>query len=47
MVAQDTIEEKVLQLQQKKAALFSSLTDGGDAFAETLSADDIRGLLEG
>ena len=45
LVAADTIEEKVLALQEKKAALFSSLTDGGDAFSAALSVEDIRSLL--
>ncbi|MDO5644779.1 MAG: DEAD/DEAH box helicase [Dermabacter sp.] len=45
LVATDTIEEKVLALQEKKAALFSSLTDGGSAFSEALSVEDVRSLL--
>ena len=32
MVAEDTIEEKVLALQQRKAELFDAFTDGGEAF---------------
>lgn len=45
MVAQDTIEEKVLALQRRKAALFDSLTEGGKAFMSGITADDIRELL--
>ena len=45
MVAEDTIEEKVLALQQRKAELFTALTEGGGAFARGISADDIRELL--
>ncbi|MFC7456868.1 SNF2-related protein [Brachybacterium sp. GCM10030267] len=45
MVAEDTIEEKVLALQQKKADLFDALTDSGSAFREGITADDIRELL--
>ncbi|MEW1981300.1 SNF2-related protein [Citricoccus sp. NPDC079358] len=45
MVAEGTIEEKVLALQQKKAALFSSLTDGDAAFSSTITADDVRELF--
>jgi superfamily II DNA or RNA helicase len=45
MVAEDTIEEKVLALQQKKADLFDALTDSGDAFRAGITADDIRELL--
>ncbi|SMX95159.1 Superfamily II DNA or RNA helicase, SNF2 family [Brevibacterium sp. 239c] len=56
-VAEGTIEEKVLALQKKKAELFDSLmTDGGasdgrspngQAFSQTVTAEDIRELLEG
>lgn len=45
MVAEDTIEEKVLALQRKKAALFTALTDNGSAFSEAITADDVRELL--
>ncbi len=45
MVAERTIEEKVLTLQQRKAALFSSLTDGDTAFSSTITADDVRELF--
>ena len=45
MVAEDTIEEKVLALQERKAQLLSSLTDGEQAFSSALSADDVRALL--
>lgn len=47
MVAQDTIEEKVMALKARKAALFSSVL-GEDALASsTLTADDIRALVAG
>ncbi|MBS1698172.1 MAG: DEAD/DEAH box helicase, partial [Actinobacteria bacterium] len=45
MIAADTIEEKVLALQQRKARLFSAVLDDEDLFAQTLTADDIRELL--
>ncbi|MGP5036035.1 DEAD/DEAH box helicase [Brachybacterium alimentarium] len=45
MVAEDTIEEKVLALQRRKAELFDAFTDGGDAFRSAMTADDIRELL--
>ena len=45
MIAADTIEEKVLALQQRKARLFSAVIDDDELFAQTLTADDIRGLL--
>lgn len=45
MIAQDTIEEKVLALQQRKARLFTAVLDDDDLFAQSLSAADIRGLF--
>lgn len=45
MIAQDTIEEKVLALQQRKADLFQALTDDGQAFRSAMTANDIRELL--
>ena len=45
MIAEDTIEEKVLALQRRKAELFDSLTDGGDAFRSAVTAEDLRELL--
>ncbi|MDR8020304.1 DEAD/DEAH box helicase [Nesterenkonia aerolata] len=45
MVAEGTIEERVLTLQQRKAELFSSLTDEDAAFSASVTADDIRELF--
>ncbi len=45
MIARDTIEEKVVALARRKAALFSGVMDEGDLFASSLTAEDIRGLL--
>ncbi|WP_286670229.1 DEAD/DEAH box helicase [Micrococcus porci] len=50
MVSEGTIEEKVLELQQRKAELFGALMDesddsGAGAFTDSLTADDIRELL--
>lgn len=45
MIATDTIEEKVSALQQRKARLFSAVMDDDDLFAQSLTADDIRGLF--
>ncbi len=45
MIARDTIEEKVVALARRKAALFSGVMDDGDLFASSLTAEDIRGLL--
>ncbi|QDO89475.1 DEAD/DEAH box helicase [Ornithinimicrobium ciconiae] len=47
LVAQDTIEEKVVALQEKKRDLFAKVVDEGGLMSAPLSADDIRGLLEG
>ncbi|GAA4668569.1 DEAD/DEAH box helicase [Frondihabitans cladoniiphilus] len=47
MIANDTIEEKVMALQQQKAQLFDAVMDDDEAaFGTALTADDIRGLLE-
>jgi superfamily II DNA or RNA helicase len=44
-IARNTIEEKVVALARRKAALFSGVMDEGDLFAGGLTAEDIRGLL--
>ena len=46
MVARDTIEERVVELQQRKADLFASVLDSGEHFSAALTADDLRGLLD-
>ena len=46
LVAKDTIEEKVMALKARKAALFSSVLDGGDFESARLTAADIRALLD-
>ncbi|PQZ88167.1 helicase [Arthrobacter sp. MYb227] len=45
MVAKNTIEEKVVALQDSKRQLISSVMDEGAGFGKVLSADDIRELL--
>ncbi len=50
MVSEGTIEEKVLEMQRRKAELFGALMDeaddsGAGAFTDSLTADDIRELL--
>ena len=45
LVAKDTIEEKVMALKARKARLFSSVLDDGNAFGTTIGADDIRALV--
>jgi superfamily II DNA or RNA helicase len=45
LIARDTIEEKVMALKERKAELFASVMDDGNAFGATLDAEDIRGLF--
>jgi superfamily II DNA or RNA helicase len=45
LIAKDTIEEKVMALKRRKAELFSSVLDSGNAFGASIDADDIRGLF--
>jgi superfamily II DNA or RNA helicase len=46
LVADGTIEEKVMALQEKKARLVGAVLDDGNAsFAGALGADDVRALL--
>jgi superfamily II DNA or RNA helicase len=45
LIAKNTIEEKVMALKARKADLFSSVIDDGNAFGASISADDIRSLL--
>jgi superfamily II DNA or RNA helicase len=46
VIARDTIEEKVVALARRKARLFSGVMDEGDLFASSLTAEDVRGLLD-
>jgi SNF2 family DNA or RNA helicase len=45
MIARDTIEEKVLALAKRKAALFAGVMNDGNVFGAALDADDIRALV--
>jgi len=45
LVSADTIEQKVVALAARKAALFRGVMDDGDLFAGQITAEDIRGLL--
>ncbi|QAY69806.1 DEAD/DEAH box helicase [Xylanimonas protaetiae] len=46
MVAAGTIEEKVMELKERKAAAVSAvLGDGDDVFSRSLDADDLRALF--
>jgi SNF2 family DNA or RNA helicase len=46
LIAKDTIEEKVLALQKRKADLFTSVMDDGDVFSPALTAEEVRGLFD-
>lgn len=46
MISAGTIEEKVRELQQRKARLFTAVMDDQELFAQSLTADDIRGLFD-
>lgn len=46
MISAGTIEEKVRELQQRKARLFTAVMDDEALFAQSLTAADIRGLFE-
>jgi SNF2 family DNA or RNA helicase len=46
LVAEGTIEEKVVALQERKRDLFARVVDADGAMGAPMSADDIRGLLE-
>jgi superfamily II DNA or RNA helicase len=47
LVSTGTIEEKVMALRDRKAALFDAVMDDDALFSTALTADDIRGLLDG
>ncbi len=48
LVATGTIEEKVMQLKERKLELFTSVMDADDgALAGALTGEDLAGLLEG
>ena len=46
MVSEDTIEEKVVALQQRKRDLFTSVVDSGSFSSGAITAADIRGLFD-
>ncbi|GAA3956514.1 DEAD/DEAH box helicase [Gordonia caeni] len=45
LVSTGTIEEKVVELQDRKRALFDALIDDGEQFSGKLTADDVRRLV--
>ena len=46
LVSRDTIEEKVVALQERKRDLFARVVDEGNLLSSALTADDLRGLLD-
>ncbi len=46
LVAADTIEEKVMELKARKAALFARVIEGDGGAGTPIDADDIRALFE-
>jgi superfamily II DNA or RNA helicase len=46
LVSTATIEEKVMELKARKAALFSRVLDGDGGMGTPIGADDVRALLE-
>ncbi|MGZ8178852.1 DEAD/DEAH box helicase [Williamsia sp. SKLECPSW1] len=47
LVSADTVEEKVVALQEKKRALFDAVIGDGDVFGSAISGDDIAQMLGG
>ncbi|MBM6399222.1 DEAD/DEAH box helicase [Phycicoccus sonneratiae] len=45
LVSRNTVEEKVIALQERKRDLFTKVVDEGAALSRALTADDLRGLL--
>ncbi|MBU9764572.1 DEAD/DEAH box helicase [Mycobacterium sp. TNTM28] len=45
LVSENTIEEKVVALQERKRALFAAVVDEGELFGSAITASDIRELL--
>ncbi len=45
-IAKNTIEEKVLKLQEKKRSLFKNVLDEGEFFSQMITEDDIKSILE-
>jgi SNF2 family DNA or RNA helicase len=45
LVAEDTIEQKVMELKERKAALFAQVIDGGGAMAADITVEDVRAIF--
>ncbi|MDR2374062.1 MAG: DEAD/DEAH box helicase [Bifidobacteriaceae bacterium] len=46
LVSENTIEDKVMALKERKQALFDALLDQDGAFSTGLTSDDVRALME-
>jgi superfamily II DNA or RNA helicase len=46
MITRDTVEEKIVQLQQSKRELADAIISGSNSLIRTLTADDLKMLLE-
>ena len=46
LVSADTIEEKVMALKARKAALFAQVVDDDALMSVPLGVDDVRALIE-
>ena len=46
LVAEQTIEEKVMELKARKAALFAQVVDGDGIMSGAIGADDVRALFD-
>lgn len=47
LIAKDSVEEKILKLQEAKAELADKIIQKGDSVFDTLSSDELISLLEG
>lgn len=46
LIAKDTIEERILELQEKKAALMDTISGAGEADVLSMSREDLLALLD-
>ena len=46
LIAKDTIEEKILELQEKKAALLDTISGGEEAGILNMSSEELLSLLK-
>ena len=46
MICKDTVEEKIVQYQQKKQAVAADIIQADESFMRQLSVEDIKGLFD-